>query len=130
MAYLQKRGLSESSIEAISSRLEKAGLLDDQAFAQFWVENRERFRPRGLRALRYELWSKGISNDVIKGALASVDSSASAYRAAGTKARLLRHLDRQAFDRKLVEYLARRGFDYEVAREVAGRHWEELTTGE
>jgi regulatory protein len=130
VTYLQKRGLSESTIEAISSRLEKAGLLDDQAFAQFWVENRERFRPRGLRALRYELWSKGISNDVIEGALASVDASASAYRAAGKKARLLRDLDRQTFGRKLVEYLARRGFDYEVAREIAGRHWEELTTGE
>jgi SOS response regulatory protein OraA/RecX len=25
-----------------------------------------------------------------------------------------------------VEYLARRGFDYEVAREAAERHWSEL----
>jgi len=128
--YLHKRGLAEDQIEAIANRLERAGLLDDETFAQFWVENRERHRPRGLHALRYELRSKGIGEDTIDRALASVDVSASAHRAASRKAQQLSHLDRQAFTRKLVEYLARRGFDYEVAREVAESHWAEMTLDE
>jgi regulatory protein len=124
--YLQRRGESDSQIEAVTSRLERAGLLDDEAFARFWVENRERFRPRGLRALRYELRSKGISDEIIDRLLATVDVSAGAYEAASRKARQLIHLERQTFHRKLVEYLARRGFEYEVAQEVAVRCWTEL----
>lgn len=123
--YLQKRGIDEDQIEGIAERLERAGLLDDEVFAHYWVENRERFRPRGLRALRYELRAKGIRDDIIERALASVDVSDSAYRSAGKKARQLRDQDRQTFYRKLVEYLARRGFDYEVARETAERLWTE-----
>lgn len=128
--YLQKRGMSEGQIEVIIGRLERAGLLDDKAFAEFWVENRERFRPRGLRALRYELWSKGLSDEIIEQALASVDVSESAYRSASKKARQWENLDQQTFHRKMVEYLARRGFQYEVAREAAERHWTELAADE
>ena len=125
-AYLQKRGFSETQSEAIIERLERAGLLNDAAFAQFWIENRERFRPRGPRALRHELRNKGISNDIIDQVLPLVDVSDSAYRSASKKARQLGQLDRQTFVRKIVEYLARRGFDYEVAREAAERHWTRL----
>lgn len=126
VTYLQKHDVPESQIAIITSRLERAGLLDDEAFARFWVENRERFRPRGLRGLHYELKSKGISSSTIERALASVDPSASAYRAASSKARQLSHLDRRTFEQKLVQYLARRGFEFEVAREAAQRHWTEL----
>jgi regulatory protein len=124
--YLKRRGLPDRLIEAVVERLARAGLLDDEAFARFWVENRERFRPRGVRALRYELRSKGISDEIADRILATVDPSASAYEAAAKKAHQLSHLDQQTFHQKLVGYLARRGFDYEVAREVAQRSWREL----
>jgi regulatory protein len=129
VAYLEKRGQPEDQVEAIILRLERAGLLDDKEFARYWVENRERFRPRGMHALRYELRSKGIDDETIEGALESIDISASAYRAARRKAQQLGHLDRREFDRKLVEYLGRRGFNYDVAREVAERHWADLAGG-
>jgi SOS response regulatory protein OraA/RecX len=83
-----------------------------------------------LRALRYELRLKGISHEIIEQALAPVDVSASAYRSASKKARQVQHLDQREFRRKLVEYLARRGFDYDVAREAAERHWKEMAAGE
>ncbi len=124
--YLQKRDLPEGQIEAVIERLERAGLLDDEAFARYWVENRERHRPKGLRALRYELREKGIGNETIDRVLVSVDVSEGAYRSAERKARQLAHLDEQSFTRKIVEYLARRGFDYEAAREAARRHRAEL----
>jgi regulatory protein len=129
-AYLQKCDVTDSQVDGIIERLERAGLLDDEAFARFWVENRESFRPRGLRALRYELRAKGISDEIIEGALAVVDVSESAYQSATKKARQMEHLDRETFCRKIVEYLARRGFEYEVARETAERHWTELTADE
>ena len=125
MTYLLRRGATESQAEAIVNRLLRAGLLDDEAFAQFWIENREQFRPRSPRALRYELRNKGLGNETIERALASVDVWASAYRAASKKAGQLQHLDHSTFQRKLVDYLARRGFDYEAARETARRYWVE-----
>jgi len=130
VSYLQRRDASESQIKAVVDRLERAGLLDDEAFARFWIENRERFRPRGVWALHHELRNKGLDNEMIEQALTSVDASASAYRAASKKARQLSYLDQATFRRKLVEYLARRGFEYEIAKEAADRHWAELTTGE
>ena len=130
LTYLQQRGMAEDQIEAIVGRLERTGFVDDEAFARFWVENRERFRPRGLRALRYELQGKGLSREAIEEALSSVDVSASAYRAASKKAQQWSALDQLTFQRKVVEYLARRGFDYRVAQEAALRHWTELRDGE
>jgi len=124
--YLQRRSMPDTLIETVMERLVRAGLLDDEAFARFWVENRERFRPKGVRALRYELRSKGIGDEIAERILATVDVSASAYEAASKKARQLSHLDQQTFERKLVDYLARRGFDYEIAQEIAQRSWREL----
>jgi regulatory protein len=126
VTYLRRRDMQEKQIDAVVERLEGVGLLDEVAFAEFWVENREKFRPRGLMGLRYELRNKGVSEAIIERVLATVEVSDSAYRAAGKRARQLRHLDRATFSRKLVDYLARRGFDYELARETAYRYWVEL----
>jgi regulatory protein len=128
--YLQRRGVTEGQTEAVISRLERAGLLDDEDFARFWVDNRERFRPRGPRALRYELRGKGINEEIIDQAVAAVDAADSAYRAAAMKVRQWRDLDPLEFKKKVVAYLARRGFAYGVAREAADQHWAELTTEE
>jgi regulatory protein len=125
-AYLQRHDVSDAQAEEVVERLKGAGLVDDEAFAQFWVENREQFRPRGPRALRYELRRKGIGREAIDQALESVDPSAGAYQAAARKAQQLAQLDQPEFCRKLVDYLARRGFDYDVAKEVANRYWSEL----
>lgn len=128
--YLQRRGASEQQREAVIERLKGAGWLDDRAFAQFWIENRERFRPRGSRALAHELRRKGVESQVIQEEVEAVDEADSAYRAASQKAGQFRHLDPHAFHRKVVEYLVRRGFDYEVARETAIRLRAELEAGE
>jgi regulatory protein len=124
-AGLRERDVAEVQITVVMERLERAGLVDDVAFARFWVENRERFRPRGPRALRYELRNKGIGDEIVNQVVDSVDAADSAYRAAEKKARQLSHQDRETFHRKLVAYLARRGFAYEVAQDVAQRYWAE-----
>lgn len=128
--FLRKRQVADAQIETIVDRLEHAGLLGDEAFAQFWVENREQFRPRGPVALRYELRAKGISSEAIDRALESVDVAASAYEAAGRKAHQWHAHDHSLFLRKASEFLMRRGFSYPVAREAAERLWSELAQAE
>jgi SOS response regulatory protein OraA/RecX len=60
----------EPLVELAVVRLVELGLLDDLAFAQAWVESRDRARPRGSQALRRELALKGIDRETIEGILA------------------------------------------------------------
>lgn len=123
---LRRRKVSEALIEAEVSRLRETGLLNDEAFARLWVDNRAAFRPRSQRALRAELKRKGISAELSQAALAGASDEASAYRLAAQRARRLQALPRPEFRRKLAEYLGRRGFDYEIAQSVVERVWTEL----
>jgi regulatory protein len=120
---LQKKGTDPELIEPVIVRLTEAGLLDDTAFAKYWVENREQFRPRAGRALRFELKRKGLSNAAITDALASVDEDESAYRAGGERARRWRTLEHREFRDKLGAFLVRRGFSYDTAKRAAERWW-------
>ena len=63
--YLTQRDFSESVADEVIVRLERVGLVNDTDFARFWVENRVKFRPRGRRMLRYELYQKGIEDAII-----------------------------------------------------------------
>jgi regulatory protein len=111
---LQDKQISEAAIEAVVDRLGRAGLLNDEEFARFWIENRERFSPRGERALRYELRQKGISDSIIELVIEDFDQEDAAYRAA-----------KAIFRKRLGDYLARRGFSYDEIRDVVERLWNE-----
>ena len=122
-AYLQRHRVPDPTVRSVIERLSTAGLLDDEAFARYWVENREAFRPRGQRSLRFELRRKGVPDAVVEEAIEEVDEAESAYRAARDRARQLSHLDYQVFYRRLSGFLQRRGFDYEVVKETVKRLW-------
>jgi regulatory protein len=125
-AYLKRRRVPPITIQTVMDRLVGAGLLDDEAFAQYWVENREHFRPRGIRSLRFELRQKGVPDTVIDKAITNIDETESAYRAGRERARRLRRLDYQEFRRRLGGFLQRRGFGYDVVKVIVDRLWREL----
>jgi regulatory protein len=127
--YLEEKGVQPTSVEEVLERLTRAGLLDDMSFARYWVENRETFNPRGLVMLRYELRKKGLDDEIIAQAISGLDEEESAYRAAIRRCKRLAHLDRRSFRRKMSSYLSRRGFPYEVVKEVVERVWKELKEG-
>ena len=111
---LRKKGLDDEVIQTVIDRLERAGLLNDPDFARYWVENRVRFKPRGLRALRHELRQKGVSTTVIDQVLQDVEEESLARKAAEAGARRFTHLPPREFRRKMQGYLSRRGFSYPV----------------
>lgn len=121
--HLQKKKIEGDVIDRVIERLTEAGLLNDAAFAKYWVENREEFRPRAFRALRYEMRQKGLDNAAITSALAGVDESESAYHAGVTRARRWYGLEHREFLQKIIPFLVRRGFDYGVAKSAADRLW-------
>ncbi len=123
---LRKKQVADDVIDQVIARLTEAGLIDDHAFAKYWVENRETFRPRAGRALRFELKRKGLSDEAIKQAIGAIDESESAYHAGAARAERWRGLERREFMEKLVAFLVRRGFAYAVAKEAAKRWWDEI----
>jgi len=124
--YLQGKAVSPAIEEEVIERLTRANLLDDLAFARFWVENRESFKPRSVRMLRYELRQKGLDEETIAQALTDLDEEESAYRAGLRRGRRLVHLDEVSFRKKLGAYLLRRGFSYGMVSSVVERIRQEL----
>jgi regulatory protein len=123
--HLIKKKIAGDIAERVTTRLTEAGLLDDAAFAKYWVENREQFKPRAARALRFELRRKGLNSTEIAEAIGTVDESDSAYRAGMARAKRWRDLERREFMEKLTAFLARRGFGYAQAKDAATRLWDE-----
>lgn len=123
--HLLKKKMAADAIERVIVRLTDAGLLDDAAFAKYWVENREQFKPRAGRALRFELKRKGLASDAITAAVGEIDEGDSAYRAGLARVERWRELDRRAFLDKVSGFLVRRGFVYAVAKDAAKRLWDE-----
>ena len=116
--YLARKGWDEAVIGEVIDRLKQAGLADDREFARFWVENRQRFRPRGRWALRYEMKTKGLSEEDISESLENVDEEESAYNLALAQVRKKSTLAPQELRHKLGQYLARRGYSYSVIESV------------
>jgi regulatory protein len=122
---LQRRGFDKDSVETVIIRLRERGLVDDLAFARFWKDNRETFRPRSQWLTRLELRRKGVTDNIIDQVVADVDDEDSAYRAARSRAHLLPHSDYEGFRQRLGGYLKRRGFGYSVINHTVERLWQE-----
>jgi regulatory protein len=126
--HLRQKSLDgEASAHAIH-RLQELGYLDDAAFARFWVESRDSHRPRGRRALAWELKQKGIADTIIEDVLERFagDETNLAMQAARKRAANLETADAYKFRRQLGSFLARRGFGYDVVEDVVNDLWDEL----
>jgi regulatory protein len=124
---LIKHKCPEGLVEETLERLKRSGLVNDDAFARAWVENRNTFRPRGKAVLRMELRRKGLSDDVIQSVLdEQKDEEALCLAAAKKQSRRLVGLEFVDFRSKLAGHLGRRGFSYDVISPVVSQIWLEI----
>jgi len=123
--YLLRHEQDEQVRELVLERLKENGWLDDGRFAAQWVENRAAFRPRGKKALAFELKQRGVQAATIEQAVQELDEEEMAYQAAQKVLERYKNLDRQTFWRKLYDFLVRRGFSYEVVLPTIHRCWQE-----
>lgn len=126
---LRRARVDDATIDAIVGQLRRHRLLDDGAFAAYWVEQRQTFRPRGARLLNAELTRLGVARESVAAATTGLGETAEtdAYRAAAKRAQQLRHLDERTFHTRLGQWLARRGFDWETISSVVSRLWAEAS---
>jgi regulatory protein len=123
---LARHGYDATTIEKTLKRYRELGLLDDDAFARYWIENRNTFSPRSKRLATLELKKKGLQTEIIEDAVNEIDEKENAYQAARSRLRRLTALEYKDFRLKLGQYLGRRGFNYGIIREITDRVWKEL----
>jgi regulatory protein len=119
---LTTAGYREDLVAGTIERLTELGMLDDAAFAQAWVESRDRARPRSERALRRELAVKGIDSETVDGTMVDRDGAMpdadaeAARRLLERNARALARVpELRARRQRAYALLARNGFDSETA---------------
>lgn len=125
---LQKSGYDEEFINSTLAELSENGLLDDETYANLWVEERSSYKPRSKRMISYELRRKGISDELIQSAVEEIDDYKAALEIAEKRLYRYEGLSRLEFRNKLGNYLAGKGFSYDVISETTQKLWHQLNT--
>lgn len=108
--YLERKKASPALAESILNKLSNVGLIDDEKFAQAFVNDRRLLRPASRRKLVNELRKKRVAGDIIEEAVGTdQEEEKTALQAIiESKRRQAKYRD----DLKLMQYLARQGFNY------------------
>ncbi len=111
--------------EMLIDRLIEKDLLNDVRFAEAWVNARRRSKSKGKLAIKAELIKKGIDRSVIDQVLneehSSTDEKSLAEKALQKKLSSWSSLDGIKKKQKALEFLMRKGFDYDVAKQVVAK---------
>lgn len=121
--YLRRHQYDDEAIKNIIDDLTDVKLIDDDAFATYWVEQRETFRPRSRLALLQELGRKGIERDIVTEALSDLDEAEAARRVAQKQAGRWRGLSETEWRTRMTRYLLRHGYPYDLVKDVVTELW-------
>lgn len=121
--WFKKKNVGEETKKLVIRKLQKLGYLNDEEFAKWWIEQRQTFRPTGFRLLALELRQKGISREIVNKqfsnlAIKQLSEAELAKKVVEKKMRSLKGYSSLEQRQKLASALARRGFSWEVIKEV------------
>ena len=107
-------------IDLAVAELDRLGLINDEAFARAFAEQRLKVNKKGPYAVLQELYQKGVDHqtakEVIDELFAEGDGQLEAARAVSSK--YLKNIDTPQGKQRLYAALARRGFNYSVIKQV------------
>ena len=100
------------------NKLKNLKLLDDKKFAQWWVEQRTNFRPKGKWVLKAELRQKGIARDLIDETIEKLNLNEEkiAINLLEKKIYRWKNMDKNEAKAKMGQFLARKGFGWNAIR--------------
>jgi len=104
-----KKGVTKELTERVFDRLETKGYIDDEKFANFWLENRNVRKGISKRKLQSELAAKGVDRTLVDSILNVSERADSEEILKIIAKKASRYDDKQ----KLIAYLARQGFSYD-----------------
>lgn len=114
---LRRNAYPETAIARVIAYLHEAGYIDDEQFAERWISTRTA-KGLGAHRIRQELLHKGIERQTIDHLLSVTDEDA-AWKAAVQAARKAskgKELSDPGDRRKVLAALARRGYDFSMAK--------------
>ena len=119
---LLQAGFEPDEVADVLERLERVGLIDDEAFARQVAEHAFGVKRSGRRAVVSSLMAAGVAPDLIEATLADAgDEEARAEALARSRASRLGSLDPVKAFSRLTSLLVRRGYSPEMARQAARR---------
>ncbi len=118
--YFKRKDFNELIHQSLLERLKHFHLIDDKKFARWWVEQRQTFSPRAKRIMNYELRMKGVKKEIIEEVLGKteVDEEKIARELLEKKAYKWKGLKSRFARQKMSEFLARKGFSWEIIEKV------------
>lgn len=123
--FLLGKGYDPEVVSRTLTRLEEVGLVDDRAFAKAWAEVRVKSKGMGERLLEHELRQKGITKEIIRGAVEGLgEEEERALSLALARVERLKGLDKETAKRRLAGFLHRKGYSGEVVYDVVRKAFE------
>ncbi len=118
--WLVRKKISGEDCKVALQELKKAGLVDDEAFARWWIEQRTTFRPKSLRMLILELVKKGVDKDLAQKVVSEsgLNDEELVFQLIEKRKRVWEKLDKETRKKKIVNFLSSRGFSWGVIRKV------------
>lgn len=107
-----RKGYSPTLAARVLQTLQRKGYVDDEKFAQWWVDNRNQTKGTSLRKIVSELKSKGVASEVITATLEKGGRNDELEIAKIINRKRHKYAD----DTKFMQYLARQGFDYDTIK--------------
>ncbi len=121
---LQKKRFNPETIEETLAFLKEKKFINDNYFAQAWIESRIK-KPLGIRRLRQELTVKGIDKEIIESQINEVKKNYPeeeiVAQIAKEKLKKIKGIDPQKAKKRIYAYLLRRGFSPQVVIECINK---------
>lgn len=107
--------ISTTDIEAVINKLTDLKIIDDERFARFYVENRNRAKGISEKKLRLELKNKGVLDTTIQEVLGENEFGEKVRNDKTEIQKMIQKKRRRGYtDDKLKQYLLRQGFSYDL----------------
>lgn len=108
----ERLGINQEIVDRVYDRLLEKGYIDDEKFTRYWIENRNQAKGISKRKLVNELRVKGIDQSLIEVVL---QEGARSDEEEIDKV-LLKKRAKYKDEEKLIAYLARQGFSYDLIK--------------
>ena len=120
---LRKKDFSEEIIKAVVDFLLKNDYLNEDRFAEMWIRSRKKHHPRGRKLIYKELKNKGVNQRLINNALNEYLSNQEELEMAEylKDKWLRRRTEEDSSSYKLKNYLANKGFSYDLVYKVTDK---------
>lgn len=124
---LKSKSYEERLIKNVLNDLREKSFINDQVFANHFIDEKLKKKRWGKNKIKAALFSKGVSASIIDEGLKSFDSEIDQNEAAFGLAQKkfeklkLRESDDRKLKQKIISFLLSRGFDYEVSSEVVNK---------